>query len=357
MVRPLLLIWGLSLGCALAQTDVIYPWLTHQDLFRGTLIVSNLGNEDARISLTATRPEGEAPATQTVNLNLIPLQQLVVPVDQLFPDLGPGKGFMVRLTSEANHIHGALVNRGLSSASGSSPAQANVLAANEASSILIFNYLFNGNGFSAPVIINLADEPATLTIEAWQNGQRAADPIERTIAANHPFTNTSANLFPNLQGEMYLLVYGQGARLLGTTFVFNELLEPAMANAVPLLRLPGSGAGDPVDFESQIMPVINTNCRGFGCHAPGDAAGLYLQQGQAYDNIVGVASSQNPALSLIEPGQPMASYLYLKLLAPSDDVSYLGGRMPRNLPDLNQQTLQLFSDWITQGAPRSTGGL
>mgnify|MGYP000529541782 CR=1 FL=1 len=61
-----------------------------------------------------------------------------------------------------------------------------------------------------------------------------------------------------------------------------------------------------------------------------------------------LASAQQPSVDLIEPNDPDASYLYLKLVG---DPSISGSRMPRGAPSLSQELLDLVRDWIERGAP------
>lgn len=86
-----------------------------------------------------------------------------------------------------------------------------------------------------------------------------------------------------------------------------------------------------------------------GCHPP-NGGGLDLRSGQTYGSTVNVASSQQPSLMRVKPGDPDNSYLMRKLAGVS---GITGSRMPQGGPFLSAQDLQLVRSWISQGAPNN----
>jgi hypothetical protein len=108
-----------------------------------------------------------------------------------------------------------------------------------------------------------------------------------------------------------------------------------------------------ISFATDIQPIFTQNCAFAGCHAgPTPAAGLNLEAGQAYANLVGVPSRQVPNLLLnrVEPGDPVNSYLFMKH---SGDPRIANSRMPLTNPlffDQNPDLLELERLWIRQGA-------
>ena len=87
-----------------------------------------------------------------------------------------------------------------------------------------------------------------------------------------------------------------------------------------------------------------------GCHTgpqggplPG---GLDLTSlSMSFNALVNVASTQNPALDLVEPGDPNNSYLIQKL-----EGTAAGSRMPLFGTPLDQNTMDAIRQWITDGA-------
>jgi hypothetical protein len=85
-----------------------------------------------------------------------------------------------------------------------------------------------------------------------------------------------------------------------------------------------------------------------GCHSgPGGAAGLDLTSLSAsFNALVNVASSEVGALSLVDPGDPDDSYLIQKL----EGTAAVGAQMPRFATPLDQATIDVVRQWITDGA-------
>ena len=355
MLRTSLLLTALIATAPLcwSQTDLVYPWITNNALFQGTVVINNLNAETVAVTLTATRPSGAEPETITLDPIMIqPYQQLVMPASQLFAEFGPGPGFMVRLTSEASGILGAFVNVGTDTESGSSPSQANVFNSIEAAPIILFNFLAIGDGFSSPVVINIGEADATVNFHAYQDGLKVGQ-TERNIAARHPHAELTSDLFPDLSGDLYVAVES-AQPLLGVAFIFNDAREPSMANAIPIDEVPDPIVPE-VFFSVQLQPIFDEFCDGATCHSNAGLNGgdLDLRAGMSYDNLVGVPNIAPffPMLR-VDPGFPESSYLYLKL-QPSTGQNYFGLRMPERQTPLSDQQIRLFRDWILQGAPQN----
>lgn len=339
----------------LAQTDLVFPWVTNNASFRGKLIVDNLNSEPVEIALTAQRePDAADPVkTQMISATVGALGQWVVDAGTVFDQMGDGSAFMVRLTSAADNLAGAFVNIGTQSPSASSPSQTEVFRAAEATDTWLFSYLYNGDGFSAPVVINLGNSAAVVTLSAYQDGARVAE-TQFTVQPDMPWADVAANVFPALSGEFFMIAHAEGAQLLATSFLFNELLEPAMANATPLAGLPSeSDAQGEVSFANQIQPILTATCGGTGssCHLNGGhEKGLVLDAGQAHGKIVNAKSTVISSEMLVIPGNADDSYLFRKLQAVGNGVFYAGKRMPDGGPYLSTEQLSLFRNWILQGA-------
>ncbi len=120
------------------------------------------------------------------------------------------------------------------------------------------------------------------------------------------------------------------------------------ADKANVLNVSGGGGGDLVDFAAQIQPIFTNSCALSGCHSSGSAqAGMVLASGSAIANIVGVPSSEQPALQRVEPGNPDDSYLVRKI---EGGPGITGGQMPLNRTPLAQSQIDLIRLWITQGA-------
>jgi hypothetical protein len=96
-------------------------------------------------------------------------------------------------------------------------------------------------------------------------------------------------------------------------------------------------------IQQNVFSAICTECHS----GPSPSGGLSLAAGQAYNNIVGVASGGRPALQLIEPGNPDNSYLIRKLEGEPDIA---GSRMPLGQNPLPQSTINNIREWVSNGA-------
>ena len=97
---------------------------------------------------------------------------------------------------------------------------------------------------------------------------------------------------------------------------------------------------------SSIQSIIfNPSCiEHHGDHAT--EAGLDLTSGNAYSNLVNVASVQ-VALNLVTPGNAENSYLIHKL---DGRAGIVGDRMPTNGPFLTTAQIDVIEQWINDGA-------
>ncbi len=108
----------------------------------------------------------------------------------------------------------------------------------------------------------------------------------------------------------------------------------------------GNGSGMAATLSSiqhNIFTPICTRCH-TGAAAP---LGLALDSAVAYQDLVGVPSSEIPSLLLVTPEIPDSSYLLWKIEGRSGIV---GGRMPLGLPRLSDEQIVIVREWIVGGA-------
>lgn len=93
--------------------------------------------------------------------------------------------------------------------------------------------------------------------------------------------------------------------------------------------------------------IFTPSCATAGCHITGSPPfGLDLSEGNAYANLVNIASGQFSTLDLVEPGDPDNSYLIRKLEAQGS-----GALMPLGRPPLPQDEIAIIRQWITELSP------
>ncbi len=206
----------------------------------------------------------------------------------------------------------------------------------------------------------------------------ASDPVAFTVTAKPIPVISAIDPATAAVGEN-VTVIGSGfgaARQAGDTVVFagkadagngvsswsdTQILVTVPAGAVTggVIVIAGglSSAAFPFTVEgtgptlAQIQAEIFTPiCSQSGCHDSQARAGLVLQDGMSYANLVNVPSTQRPALMRVLPGDADGSYLYQKIALPTPPE---GDRMPQGLPPLADGKILLIRDWIEGGAPNN----
>ena len=103
-----------------------------------------------------------------------------------------------------------------------------------------------------------------------------------------------------------------------------------------------------VSFANDVQMVFDFNC--VACHQTGAAnAGLNLEFGLAYENLVEVESSQSE-LPLVARGDPNGSYLMHKMWGTQAEVGGSGGIMPLGLGGLPEREIETVATWILECA-------
>ena len=103
----------------------------------------------------------------------------------------------------------------------------------------------------------------------------------------------------------------------------------------------------------QVMEIFENKCAFSGCHA-GPSAGndLDLTEEQAYASLVNQPSSDFPSLPLVKSGDPLRSYLIMKLVGTS---GIKGAKMPEDKP-ISKNQLRVIAAWIKSLPKNLTNG-
>ena len=117
------------------------------------------------------------------------------------------------------------------------------------------------------------------------------------------------------------------------------------ANGRPVSSGGGALTPDFASIQANVFTPICTQCH-VGANAP---QGLRLDSANSYGALVGVASSEQPRLMRVTPGDPASSYLVQKL----EGRAAVGARMPLGQPALPDSTILVIREWIAAGASRS----
>lgn len=110
---------------------------------------------------------------------------------------------------------------------------------------------------------------------------------------------------------------------------------------------PPPPAGFGPNFSEIQANVFTINCAVSGCHlGAGAPQGLRLDDANSFGLLVGVASSEVPAILRVAVGDPDNSYLIQKL----EGTATVGAQMPLNNTALQQSVIDVVRQWITDGA-------
>jgi mono/diheme cytochrome c family protein len=102
-----------------------------------------------------------------------------------------------------------------------------------------------------------------------------------------------------------------------------------------------------IKLSADAQPVFNSTC--VVCHQGVGQAGLSLEPGKAYANLVGVKSTESPLMRVLA-GAPDQSYLINKLQGTQVQAGGQGAQMPLNGTSLSSAQIELIRQWISQGA-------
>ena len=105
-----------------------------------------------------------------------------------------------------------------------------------------------------------------------------------------------------------------------------------------------SGVAGPLSFAADVYPTISANC---SCHVFGASGGLSMSSAStAYQNLHEIASTCDPSVNRVSSSNAAGSLIWRKVAG----MNLCGERMPYGGPYLDAMTVQLFADWIDEGA-------
>jgi hypothetical protein len=122
------------------------------------------------------------------------------------------------------------------------------------------------------------------------------------------------------------------------------------ANGRPIV--PGGDMSLPLsdDFESLQENIFTPICS--VCHVGASAPqGLRLDAGNSYNLLVGVPSTEVPAILRVKPGDPDNSYIIQKLEGHAAVGAQMPFGCPTSQPCLSTSTIAFVREWISNGAP------
>ncbi|HZP13773.1 MAG TPA: hypothetical protein VFB36_15245 [Nevskiaceae bacterium] len=112
----------------------------------------------------------------------------------------------------------------------------------------------------------------------------------------------------------------------------------------------GDGPFQPTieDIQAHVFTPICSRCH-HGALAP---QGLHLSDTRtSYDNLVNVASQEEPQLKRVLPGNPDDSYIIHKIEGTQESGDQMPDGCPSSEPCLDHDTIAVIRQWIADGAP------
>ena len=106
-------------------------------------------------------------------------------------------------------------------------------------------------------------------------------------------------------------------------------------------------------FERDIQPIFTARCATASCHnLATQQMGLNLEEGHAYDAIVGVVSPSSHGLAYIRPFQPDSSWL-VRMIQADPARRFFVERMPLGRAPLTDNQIGTIINWVNAGALRN----
>jgi hypothetical protein len=99
-----------------------------------------------------------------------------------------------------------------------------------------------------------------------------------------------------------------------------------------------------VTLPEDVLTTFENRCAIWGCHAgPNPAQEMDLTRESAASSIVSVRSNEKPGLLRVKPGDPLNSYLVMKI---KGDANIEGGQMPLDREPLSKMKIRSIERWI-----------
>ena len=243
------------------QVTLLYPWISNRDGdFRSVLIANNLGDAPVVATLTALRADG---ATETVTRHIEAKGFLAESAATLFPNLGSGPGYSVRLRTAEPWVRGRWVTQSLQATSGASPSQGvAVLIPKDGEAPeervgheIVFGYLPAGDNFlSAPVIVNAGNETTDVSLEFFDREGSSLGTHELVdLKPGAPFAQVLGQIIQEDVQDVYMVARSSTTPISGVSFIFDTVFfENAIGNATAI-----DGASDPASSKTLLYPWIS----------------------------------------------------------------------------------------------------
>jgi hypothetical protein len=123
-------------------------------------------------------------------------------------------------------------------------------------------------------------------------------------------------------------------------------LQPEVGERLEACVDGDSDPSKPVDFKTEIRPLIEARCSGCHYYGRGSEEG-YRESGFDQGTLATLRKGgSNTGTNILLPGKPCSSFYVQKIRG----TFATGARMPKNAPPLSREEIRLIMDWISEGA-------
>ncbi len=218
---------GACTACGPALSVV--PWVVDNDQWTSKVAIFNNGAAATDVCLEAVTRDGRVrEGIVTVAANGV----TAIESGTFFPGL---TGYSLVISSEITALHTSFLTFNKASASGHSPSQTTAPVLAGLTSGLLFGYVPGEENAAIVLVVPQTGEQETrVTLELLGKEGPALATTEVVLTGNRPHAALIRDLFPEVNQPPDASVKARaqnGARLAGTTFVFNSFREPSMAAA------------------------------------------------------------------------------------------------------------------------------
>jgi len=223
----------------------------------------------------------------------------------------------------------------------------------------------------------IRDGTATITVSSGDFTDSMEVTVEQ-MAAALVVLPASMSLMATLTDRISVHVEDARGNVMNNSTIMWESDDPAVATVDPatgvitgvtvgtamITATSGTAASDvalavipfaTATFSGSVEPIFTMTCATASCHTGASAPqGMDLSAGNAYSNVVAVASTELPTMERVSPNAPLESYLVHKLRGSQGVVGGIGSRMPLG-GSVSDDEIAAIVAWILSGAANNGG--
>ena len=223
---------GSTLTCSGGrQLVAVIPWIVDDSQWSSRISLFNEEPEPVMVSLMAHGSKGTVLEKQ---IEVVARSVFAAASGDLFPEHSE---YALSIWSPSGNVHATAMTFNRKAGTYRSPSQASAVPSSDFSATLLFPYLAGDQIPALVLFAPLETESVTVTLELFDEAGGIAARTEVTLQGKIPYAALVADLFgqDRLPRDISVIARApERVRLAGTSFVFNDLLDPAMARGIPI---------------------------------------------------------------------------------------------------------------------------